>query len=121
MTAHSFKLPPELLASFACQSQWHLHGRTVDGQCCRSVNAEQAWCHLNGYGREEIIIAFADDGCQMDVVASRADNKFAAAAFLEQGRLIYAEQAVIAALAMDIRQQGTLASPYQHSLPDTSS
>lgn len=90
MTAHSFKLPPELLASFAYQSQWHLHGRTVDGQYCRSVNAEQAWCHLNGYGREEIIIAFADDGCQMDLVASRADNKFAAAAFLEQGRLIYA-------------------------------
>lgn len=90
MTPHSFKLPSELLTSSTYQSQWHLHGRTIDGQWCRSVNAEQAWCRLNGYGSKEIVIAFADDGCQMDAVASETDDKFVAAAFLEQGKLIYA-------------------------------
>ncbi|HAT1614038.1 TPA: S8 family serine peptidase [Raoultella ornithinolytica] len=85
----SFILPPELLASSAYQSQWHLHGRMTDGQRCRSVNAEQAWYRLKGYGREDIVIAFADDGCQMDAVASGTDDKFVAAAFLEQGRLVY--------------------------------
>lgn len=89
MTPLSFILPQELFASSAYQSQWHLHGRTTDGQRCRSVNAEQAWCSLQGYGRDDIVIAFADDGCQMDAVASCVNDKFAAAAFLENGRLIY--------------------------------
>lgn len=90
MTPHPFILPQELLASSAYQSQWHLHGRTTYGQNCRSVNAEQAWRRLNGFGRDDIVIAFADDGCQMDAVASGTEHKFVAAAFLEQGRLIYA-------------------------------
>lgn len=87
---HSFRLPPELLTSPTYRSQWHLHGRMTDGQCCRSVNAEQAWSRLCGYGNEDVVIAFADDGCQMEAVASEADDKFVAAAFLEQGKLIYA-------------------------------
>ncbi|WP_304167883.1 S8 family serine peptidase [Lonsdalea britannica] len=90
MTPHSLILPQELLTSSLYQSQWHLHGRTTDGQRCRSVNAEQAWCRLKGYGRDDIVIAFADDGCQMDAVASGIDDKFAAAAFLEKGKLVYA-------------------------------
>ncbi|WGE31139.1 S8 family serine peptidase (plasmid) [Edwardsiella tarda] len=90
MTPHSFKLSRELLTSSAYQSQWHLHGRTAYGRHCRSVNAEQAWCRLNGFGREDIVIAFADDGCQMDAVASGVDDKFVAAAYMEQDRLIYA-------------------------------
>lgn len=91
MTPPAFTLPPQLLASPAYQSQWHLHGRMIDGQHCRSVNAEGAWCRLKSYGSKEIVIAFADDGCQMDAVASGADDKFVGAAFLEQGRLIYAD------------------------------
>lgn len=90
MTSQAFEIPGELLASPAYQSQWHLHGRAPNGELCRSVNAELAWCRLNSFGREEIVIAFADDGCQIDAVASEADNKFVAAAYFEQGKLIYA-------------------------------
>lgn len=91
MRPHSFVLPAELLASSAFQSQWHLHGRTADGQRCRSVNAERAWCRLNGFGSNEVVIAFADDGCLMDAIACGSDNKFVAAAFLERGRLLYGD------------------------------
>lgn len=89
MTQRSFTLSPELLESPAYHSQWHLHGRTKNGQHCSSVKAEQAWCSLNGYGCEDIVIAFADDGCQLDAVASETEEKFVAAAYLDQGKMIY--------------------------------
>lgn len=90
MSPSAFSLSPQLLASSSYQSQWHLHGRLPDGQRCRSVNAEKAWCCLNGYGSQEIVIAFADDGCLIDAVGPNADDKFVAAAFMEKGKLIYA-------------------------------
>ncbi|MDU4840052.1 MAG: S8 family serine peptidase [Leclercia adecarboxylata] len=46
---------------------------------------------MNGFGSEEVVIAFADDGCQMDAIAFETDNKFVAAAFLQQGKLIYGD------------------------------
>ena len=90
MSTTAFSLPPHLLASSAYQSQWHLHGRLPRGQRCRSVNAEKAWLCLNGYGSQEVVIAFADDGCFIDAVASNVDDKFVAAAFMEKGTLVYA-------------------------------
>lgn len=88
MTVSSFEFSTEISASSTYQSQWHLHGRTIDRRHCRSIKAEQGWRLLGGYGCEQIVIAFADDGCQMDAVTSWAENKFLAAAFLDQGRLI---------------------------------
>ncbi|QIT27413.1 hypothetical protein [Raoultella terrigena] len=90
MSTTAFSLPPHLLASSAYQSQWHLHGRLPGGQQCRSVNAEKAWLCLNGYGSQEVVISFADDGCLIDAVASNIDDKFVAAAFMEKRRLVYA-------------------------------
>lgn len=89
MSPSSFSLPSHLLTSATYQSQWHLHGRLPNGQRCRSVNAENAWLRLNGYGSREVVIAFADDGCLMEAVASSVDDKFVAAAFMEKGRLVY--------------------------------
>jgi len=88
MTMSSFILSSELVSSAGYQAQWHLHGRRLSGQLCRSVNAEQAWLQLNDYGSRDIVIAFADDGCQLDAISSRYNEKFVAAAYLKKGSLI---------------------------------
>lgn len=122
--SHSlFSLSPQLLGCSAYQSQWHLHGRLLNGQECRSVNAEKAWCHLNGYGNKEVVIAFADDGCLIDAVDSNIDDKFLAAAFMKNGKLNYAsardfkDQMFIPGRRHGTALAGLIAGPVNNSLP----
>ena len=118
-----FTLSPQLLVSPGYQAQWHLHGRTSDGNTCCSVKAEQAWASLRGFGNEEIVIAFSDDGCHTDAVAASSSCKFAAAAYLEQGELIYGnpqevkEKMVIAGHRHGTALAGLIAGPLDVVLP----
>lgn len=118
-----FTLSPQLLVSPGYQAQWHLHGRTSDGSTCCSVKAEQAWTRLRGFGNEEIVIAFSDDGCHTDAVAPSSSCKFAAAAYLEQGELVYGnpqevkEKMVIPGHRHGTALAGLIAGPLDVVLP----
>lgn len=53
-----------------------------------NVSSEKAWDILDGFGNKDVVIGFADDGCRLGCVDKELSDKFAAAAFLENGKLI---------------------------------
>ncbi|EKQ9928325.1 proprotein convertase subtilisin/kexin type 7 precursor, partial [Salmonella enterica subsp. enterica serovar Panama] len=78
-----------ILNSIGYKNQWHLHGRDVSGLTkMSSINVENAWSILNGFGKNEVVIGFADDGCNLSSVDDNINKKFTAAAFLQDGKLM---------------------------------
>ncbi|HDY3020393.1 TPA: S8 family serine peptidase [Salmonella enterica] len=78
-----------ILNSIGYKNQWHLHGRDVSGLTkMSSINVEKAWNILNGFGKNEVVIGFADDGCNLSSVDDNINKKFTAAAFLQDGKLM---------------------------------
>ncbi|WP_411755125.1 S8 family serine peptidase [Serratia sp. (in: enterobacteria)] len=82
-----------LLRSEKYMAQWHLHGRKTDKNNLQyfSVNAESAWESLQGFGSEDVVIGFADDGCFLSCIDENISSKFIAAAYLKNG-IVYAGQ-----------------------------
>jgi hypothetical protein len=70
--------------------QWHLHGQgkssLIDPRA--SLNCQEAWQVLDGFGKEQIIVAVPDDGCLVASVPGHDKGKFIDLAYLENNRLI---------------------------------
>ncbi len=74
------------------EHQWHLHGRSHDGQVDprASIRCEEAWA-LAGYGSPEIVVALVDDGCDVENVALRGARSFAGAICFRSGSWYFDE------------------------------
>lgn len=81
-----FPVPPDP----QYQRQWHLHtgfnDPEYDTRSC--AECEDAWRLLGNYGSEEVVIAVADDGCQLDHEDFDSPGKFADWGYLRGQRLI---------------------------------
>ncbi len=64
--------------------QWHLHRRepvSADYDPRSSTDCEEAWRLLDNFGDNDVVVAVADDGCQIDHPDFDGANKFAGWAY----------------------------------------
>ena len=69
--------------------QWHLHRwfehPEVDARS--SLRCEEAWSLLNSFGDPQVVVATADDGCQLEHPAFGGLEKFAGWGYFDDGEL----------------------------------
>ena len=73
--------------------QWHLHRRMIDDKfdVRASVDAEYAWKTLDNFGDENIVIAVADDGCNIFHSSLSVENKIVDWVYIQNGSLYSSE------------------------------
>lgn len=88
-----------------------------------SINNERAWERLEGYGSNDVVIGFADDGCCLPSVDRNFHNKFIAVAYIDNGKLITGspdnmqDRMYIAAHRHGTALAGLMAAPLSSILP----
>lgn len=69
-------------------SQWHLHTHSTEADERSSSHCEEAWAALESHGSRDVVVAVADDGCQLNHVDFNGQNKFAGWAYFQGNDLV---------------------------------
>lgn len=70
--------------------QWHLHTHSTHSQVDprSSSHCEEAWRELDSFGSSDVVVAVADDGCDLSHKDFNGEGKFAGWGYFEGERLV---------------------------------